>query len=113
MQWKGDPAMSKYLCPDTLYRPSKFEKYLQEAKRHFPHIELDVEEKIFSEETEDAVERWKLLYPGLDVNGELLDVLEWTLECPKERPKDWFLFLDARMKQASVRPIKQVHARLA
>lgn len=29
-KWKNDPEMEQYLCPDTLYRPSKFEKYLNE-----------------------------------------------------------------------------------
>jgi len=28
--WKNDPAMNKYLCPDTLFRPSNFEKYLNQ-----------------------------------------------------------------------------------
>jgi len=29
-EWKDDSKMSQYLCPDTLYRPSKFEKYLNQ-----------------------------------------------------------------------------------
>jgi len=43
--WKGDPKMSEYLCPSTLFRPSNFEKYLQAAappkdtsRRHVPDI---------------------------------------------------------------------------
>jgi len=29
-EWKDNPEYSKFLCPDTLYRPSKFEKYLNQ-----------------------------------------------------------------------------------
>jgi uncharacterized phage protein (TIGR02220 family) len=32
-QWLGDPKMTSYLRPDTLFRPTKFDGYLQEAKR--------------------------------------------------------------------------------
>lgn len=31
--WKDDKVMYKYLKPDTIFRPSKFDKYLEEAKR--------------------------------------------------------------------------------
>lgn len=31
--WKDDPVMSKYLTPDTVFRASKFPKYLVEANR--------------------------------------------------------------------------------
>lgn len=31
--WKDDAVMSKYLTPDTIFRPSKFPKYFEEAKR--------------------------------------------------------------------------------
>lgn len=29
-EWLDDPKMNSYLCPDTLFRPSKFEKYLNQ-----------------------------------------------------------------------------------
>lgn len=32
-EWKDDSLMSKYLTPTTIFRPSKFDKYLEEAKR--------------------------------------------------------------------------------
>jgi len=32
-QWLGDSKMTQYLRPDTLFRPRKFDAYLQEAKR--------------------------------------------------------------------------------
>ena len=32
-EWKDDPVMHKYLSPTTIFRPSKFDKYLEEAKR--------------------------------------------------------------------------------
>jgi len=32
-QWLGDPKMIAYLRPGTLFRPTKFEGYLQEARR--------------------------------------------------------------------------------
>lgn len=33
MEWKDDSLMKKYLTPYTIFRPSKFEKYLEEANR--------------------------------------------------------------------------------
>jgi len=32
-EWKDDAMMKKYLTPTTIFRPSKFSKYLQEAKK--------------------------------------------------------------------------------
>ena len=32
-EWKDDPMMEKHLNPTTIFRPSKFDKYLEEAKR--------------------------------------------------------------------------------
>lgn len=32
-EWRYDEVMKKYLTPSTIFRPSKFEKYLQEAKK--------------------------------------------------------------------------------
>lgn len=32
-EWRDDMEMSKHLNPTTLFRPSKFDKYLEEAKR--------------------------------------------------------------------------------
>jgi uncharacterized phage protein (TIGR02220 family) len=32
-EWKDDPFMRKYLTPYTIFRPSKFDKYLEEALR--------------------------------------------------------------------------------
>lgn len=31
--WGGDPIMEKHLNPTTIFRPSKFDKYLEEARR--------------------------------------------------------------------------------
>lgn len=33
-QWMGDPKMEAYLRPETLFAPSHFESYLNEAKRN-------------------------------------------------------------------------------
>ena len=32
-QWLGNPKMTSFLRPDTLFRPTKFDGYLQEARR--------------------------------------------------------------------------------
>lgn len=32
-EWKDDPVMEKHLNPGTIFRPSKFSKYIEEAKR--------------------------------------------------------------------------------
>lgn len=34
-EWGGDPHWSKYIRPSTLYRPSKFEGYVQEGKNGY------------------------------------------------------------------------------
>ena len=44
-EWIKDPKMSKYLCPETLFRPSRFEKYLNEAP-----VEQTFKPKIFKPE---------------------------------------------------------------
>ena len=33
VEWKDDAVMSKHLNPTTIFRPSKFEKYIEEAER--------------------------------------------------------------------------------
>ena len=33
IEWKDDPVMEKHLNPTTIFRPSKFEKYFEEASR--------------------------------------------------------------------------------
>lgn len=33
-KWANDSKMSEYLAPSTLFRPSNFEKYLQDAQEH-------------------------------------------------------------------------------
>ncbi len=38
-EWANDEKMRQYLCPDTLFRPSNFEKYLQQAKAQRPKSE--------------------------------------------------------------------------
>lgn len=38
-EWSNDEKMRQYLCPDTLFRPSNFEKYLQQAKAQKPKCE--------------------------------------------------------------------------
>lgn len=35
-EWLGDLKYEKYLCPETLFRPSKFEKYLNQKKQTKP-----------------------------------------------------------------------------
>lgn len=37
-QWKNDPAMRKYLRPNTLFAPSHFDDYLNEAHESMPHL---------------------------------------------------------------------------
>lgn len=31
-EWKGDPKMEQYLCPQTLFRPGNFEKYINQRE---------------------------------------------------------------------------------
>ena len=40
-QWLGDPRMSKYIRPATLFNGEKFEGYLNESKRKSPRAEID------------------------------------------------------------------------
>ncbi len=40
-KWLHDPEQSEYLRPETLFRPSKFEGYLQAAKTPKPKSDFD------------------------------------------------------------------------
>lgn len=63
--WNSDPQMSKYLRPETLFRPSKFESYLNEIEAekavnevnpdHSSLINQEYEEK----EDPEAQKMWK------------------------------------------------------
>ncbi len=40
-KWQHDPEQSEYLRPETLFRPSKFEGYLQAAKTPKPKSDFE------------------------------------------------------------------------
>lgn len=46
LEWNNDPVMVKHLNPTTLFRPSKFEKYLEETKRTKKGVDIVNAEKI-------------------------------------------------------------------
>ena len=39
LQWRGDPKMAQYLRPETLFRPLKWESYVNEATVAAPPTE--------------------------------------------------------------------------
>lgn len=45
-QWLSDPKMLKYLRPATLFSPSKFDSYLQEARKAWPNVETNPIKKV-------------------------------------------------------------------
>ena len=77
-QWLNDPDMSKYLRPETLFRPSRFEGYLNEC-RGKPSIRGDSppisEQAAFNQSISEAIQRQMLEPVENPVTDEMLDAL--------------------------------------
>ena len=77
-QWLTNPDMVKYLRPETLFRPSKFEGYLNEC-RGKPTIRGDSppisEQAAFNQSISEAIQRQMLEPVENSVTDEILDEL--------------------------------------
>ena len=77
-QWLTNPDMVKYLRPETLFRPSKFEGYLNEC-RGKPSIRGDStpisEQAAFNQSISEAIQRQMLEPVENPVTDEMLDAL--------------------------------------
>ena len=77
-QWLTNPDMVKYLRPETLFRPSKFEGYLNEC-RGKPTIRGDSppisEQAAFNQSISEAIQRQMLEPVENPVTDEMLDAL--------------------------------------
>lgn len=77
-QWLNNPDMVKYLRPETLFRPSKFESYINEC-RGKPSIRGDSlslsEQQAFNRSISEAVQRQMLEPVENPVTNETLDAL--------------------------------------
>ena len=77
-QWLNNPEMNKFLRPETLFRPSKFEGYLNEC-RGKPSIRGDSppvsEQQAFNRSISEAVQRQMLEPVENPVTDEMLDAL--------------------------------------
>lgn len=77
-QWLNNADMVKYLRPETLFRPSKFEGYLNEC-RGKPSIRGDsppiTEQQAFNRSISEAVQRQMLEPVENPVTDEMLDAL--------------------------------------
>ena len=77
-QWLTNPDMVKYLRPETLFRPSKFEGYLNEC-RGKPTIRGDSppisEQAAFNQSISEAIQRQMLEPVENPVTVEMLDAL--------------------------------------
>ena len=77
-QWLTNPDMVKYLRPETLFRPSKFEGYLNEC-RGKPSIRGDSppisEQAAFNQSISEAIQRQMLEPVENPVTDEMLDEL--------------------------------------
>ena len=77
-QWLNNPDMVKYLRPETLFRPSKFEGYLNEC-RGKPSIRGDSpplsEQEAFNRSISEAVQRQMMKPVENPVTDEMLDAL--------------------------------------
>lgn len=77
-QWLNNPDMVKYLRPETLFRPSKFENYLNEC-RGKPSIRGDSppisEQAAFNRSISEAVQRQMMEPVENPVTDEMLDAL--------------------------------------
>jgi len=77
-QWLNNPEMNKFLRPETLFRPSKFESYINEC-RGKPSIRGDSpplsEQEAFNRSISEAVQRQMLEPVENPVTDEILDAL--------------------------------------
>ena len=77
-QWLNNPEMNKFLRPETLFRPSKFEGYLNEC-RGKPSIRGDsppiTEQQAFNRSISEAVQRQMFEPVENPVTDEMLDAL--------------------------------------
>lgn len=77
-QWLNNPEMNKFLRPETLFRPSKFEGYLNEC-RGKPSIRGDsppiTEQQAFNRSISEAVQRQMQEPVTNKVTNETLDAL--------------------------------------
>ena len=77
-QWLNNPEMNKFLRPETLFRPSKFEGYLNEC-RGKPSIRGDsppiTEQQAFNRSIAEAVQRQMQEPVTNKVTNETLDAL--------------------------------------
>lgn len=77
-QWLNNPDMVKYLRPETLFRPSKFESYLNEC-RGKPSIRGDglslSGQQAFNRSISEAVQRQMMEPVENPVTNEMLDAL--------------------------------------
>ena len=77
-QWLTNPDMVKYLRPETLFRPSKFEGYINEC-RGKPTIRGDSppisEQAAFNQSISEAIQRQMLEPVENPVTDEMLDAL--------------------------------------
>nr|DAR94576.1 MAG TPA: hypothetical protein [Caudoviricetes sp.] len=77
-QWLNNPEMEKFLRPETLFRPSKFESYINEC-RGKPKIRGDSppisEQAAFNQSISEAIQRQMLEPVESPVTDEMLDAL--------------------------------------
>lgn len=77
-QWLNNPEMNKFLRPETLFRPSKFESYINEC-RGKPSIRGDSpplsEQAAFNRSISEAVQRQMMEPVENPVTNEMLDAL--------------------------------------
>lgn len=76
-KWKDDPVMREYLTPTTLFRPSKFDKYLQEVRlTHIGESLVGAEKIALSDGDEITFEISKSLIDSEVYNVELITLNE-------------------------------------
>lgn len=77
-QWLNNADMVKYLRPETLFRPSKFESYINEC-RGKPTIRGDSpplsEQQVFNQSISEAIQRQMMEPVENPVTNEMLDAL--------------------------------------
>lgn len=88
-QWKDDADMSKYLRPETLFRPAHFESYLQEAK-HRPAVNADAHLKDMPGLTADQAEQYMKFILYVSEHYPAL----WRSGCRVFSQKEYFDYLN-------------------
>jgi hypothetical protein len=117
---ESDPSDSKVGTNDPSSRDSSTKDTLQlfqeetaPTRPPLPKVEPDFEEKVWIGDLEPVVKHWQEIYPGLDINGEMFNAMEYAIAHPEKQYKKWYAYLSNWMRNANKYAERRGHAQLA